>query len=186
MHPEQARTKFFTIVAEKGGTVIGEYVGTRTPVLVRCDKGHEWEPLPTNVTSHDKWCSTCRASKGEAACLAVLTQLGITPIPQYKIPGQPYPYDFYFHHDNIHYLLEYDGEQHFDENDFFDQRESLQERQQRDKYKTSLSYYSGYYLIRIDYTKLNQIETCIKEALTRKERLCFSTPTMYQYCFDTP
>ncbi|WNL50791.1 hypothetical protein RPALISO_204 [Ruegeria phage RpAliso] len=59
-YPEDA---FYALVARKGGTVIGEYLGARTPVEIECCEGHRWSPLPTNLKDRanreGSWCPRC-------------------------------------------------------------------------------------------------------------------------------
>lgn len=56
--PEQAYQGFVEAVAAQGGTILGKYVNTKTPVRVRCHQGHEWDPSPTGV-KQGQWCLWC-------------------------------------------------------------------------------------------------------------------------------
>ena len=51
------------------------------------------------------------------------------------------------------YLIEYDGEQHFQKNDFFGGEKAFLERQERDLIKTQWCKEHNIPLIRIPYTK---------------------------------
>ena len=44
--PIQARERFEELVRSNGGVIIGLYKNTRTKVLIRCEKGHEFRISP--------------------------------------------------------------------------------------------------------------------------------------------
>lgn len=62
---EAAETKLRSVVAEKGGEVVTNYVNSQTKVRLRCAEGHEWEVKPTSVVHMGTWCPTC-ASRGRS------------------------------------------------------------------------------------------------------------------------
>lgn len=45
-------------VEAKGGKVLGQFVNSKTKVLILCDKGHEFSTIP-NVISMGNWCPKC-------------------------------------------------------------------------------------------------------------------------------
>lgn len=55
---EQGEISFHQRVAEKGGIILGPYLGNHKKVLVQCKLGHQWEVLPHNLAS-GKWCPAC-------------------------------------------------------------------------------------------------------------------------------
>lgn len=55
---EQGEENFKQRVADKGGKILGKYLGNHTKVNVQCKFGHEWEILPYNLAS-GKWCPVC-------------------------------------------------------------------------------------------------------------------------------
>ena len=55
---EQGEVNFRKRVAEKGGTVIGPYMGNVNKILIQCHLGHQWEAFPYNITV-GKWCNVC-------------------------------------------------------------------------------------------------------------------------------
>jgi hypothetical protein len=49
-------------VTEPGGTILGDYVNTHTPVLVRCPEGRENRVIPKHVLKGVGICSTCKGN----------------------------------------------------------------------------------------------------------------------------
>jgi hypothetical protein len=97
-------------------------------------------------------------SKGERLCGYVLKQLfgkrNVKSQFQLLSPLNTfYFYDFYFIHNNIEYLVEYDGIQHFEYCQIIHRKpENFEKRLQRDVDKSGLALVCGYNLIRIDYS----------------------------------
>ncbi|MEV6738727.1 hypothetical protein AB0N14_18050 [Streptomyces sp. NPDC051104] len=54
-------------VAELAGTITGEYVNTHTPVLVRCEEGHENRVIPKHVVKGTGICRTCAGQDSKVA-----------------------------------------------------------------------------------------------------------------------
>lgn len=46
-------------MAKYGGTVVGEYTGTKEKIKVRCNKGHEFTVWTKNTISRGLCCSIC-------------------------------------------------------------------------------------------------------------------------------
>lgn len=65
--PESAEKLFRSRVEEHGGTVLGKYVNTNTPVLVRCAYGHLCSPTPGNVRGDRGLCRVCAGQDQEAS-----------------------------------------------------------------------------------------------------------------------
>lgn len=57
--PDMSERSFRAAVERLGGTVLGEYVNNRTPVMVKCVDGHERATRPDNVASGRGICGTC-------------------------------------------------------------------------------------------------------------------------------
>ncbi len=65
------------------------------------------------------------------------------------------PFDFYFCLNQIHFLVEYDGIQHYEPIDYWGGDEALEKTQRRDAIKTKFAQDNGFILIRIPYTVKN-------------------------------
>jgi len=93
----------------------GEYKSNRSPIIVRCPKGHEYSTT-YGLFKEGKRCSKCRTSKGEIAIKSLLEEILIDckMTQQYpvKINNTTYHFDFCVHA-NKKLFIEYDGIQHF-------------------------------------------------------------------------
>lgn len=159
--------------------------GKNTRVHLICNIcQHHWEVAIFNHIYNRTGCPCCRSSKGEMECSIILGSLGIKYIREYKIKQLPNrKYDFFFIYGDNHYLLEFDGEQHFNDISFFNKL-SLLERQDIDLTKTRMALHAGYYVIRIDYTCINNIESHIEEALYSEAQLYVSDEDLYSHILD--
>jgi hypothetical protein len=81
-----AEAKFRARLATLGATMLGPYVNSKIPVLVRCAAGHETRPMPGDVNCGQGVCGTCAgnvAAVGEARFAARLAELGATMLDPY-------------------------------------------------------------------------------------------------------
>lgn len=178
--------EFRNAVTSKGGIVLGEYIDTNTNVLTQCHLGHRWMPCPSWVR-RGGWCSQCGQSRGELEVSESLIKLGITFSTECKHHLLPTKrYDFYFFYNGTHYLLEFDGIQHFEYNTlFYSDDDEFRRRQMIDCLKTYIAISTGYRMIRIDYTQLGKVYQCIVEALKLQIPLIVSLPQMYSWLGST-
>ncbi len=101
---------------------------------------------------------------------------------EYSFDEQKWRYDFSFNHNEIQYILEYDGIQHFQFTEYFQATEEVfKEKQTRDVDKTKLAIKHNCKVIRIDYTQINNIEEHIKNGIDDKSNLYLSSPDMYEW-----
>lgn len=85
-HPAASFDKFVRIIESRGGRVLGEYVDTRTKVLVECSEGHRAPTTPNSVNQGHGNCITCVGqAPGQAAAGFVkrVDQLGGTVLGTY-------------------------------------------------------------------------------------------------------
>ena len=158
-------------------------------IIALCRKCCKDWPVVINhhVSGHKSGCPNCRHSKGELACEDVLRSLGITYYTQTQIallPGKRY--DLSFSYQGKVYLLEFDGRQHFSYIDFFHRHSEnlFMQNQQTDILKTNSALKSGYCVIRIDYTQIENIEYHIRSALVNNYSLYMTDSLMYKYIND--
>lgn len=86
---EAARNRFFARVAELGGTVLGEYVDTDSPVLVRCRVGHEVMPSPGNVL---RGTGICRICAGRSWDVFYVVRDDLNDVAKFGVTsGDPHP-----------------------------------------------------------------------------------------------
>lgn len=132
-------------------------------------------------------CPNCNCSKGEVQCERVLNEKGILFETQYRIGQYTKGYDFKFSYNGENYILEFDGEQHFNRINFFQRTdEAFREQQNRDMLYTKRALDSdlNFNVIRIDYTQIDKVEFHIDQAFACQQRLYLSTHTLYQHIID--
>lgn len=162
-------------------------VNTKSHVPVIClDCKTQWNPTISDLIYQKSGCPNCRRSKGEKACTQYLNSKNILFDPQAKIKLLPTrAYDFMFKFDDIYWLLEFDGIQHFEfVQHFHDDDDYFYEKQQVDIMKTASAIIEGYYMIRIDHTQINNISYHMEQAFLLKHKLYLSTPRMYDYLYQ--
>lgn len=181
--PIQSKERFYAKVQEKEGIILGSYINATTKVLIKCNKHHQWLAEPHSITSHNTWCPHCNLSKGEEAVRNVLTKYQILFQEQFVIPQLPKKkFDFYFYYNEHHYLLEYDGGQHFEFVEHFHKdHDTFLTKQKVDAIKYQVPISMGYYVIRIDHESLSSIEQHIVNALNSNQQIYLSNPEMYLY-----
>lgn len=107
----------------------------------------------------------CLNSKGEAEITRIFEKEKMVYVKQYSFSelrgegGRPLHFDFAVFEDNkLSYLIEFDGIQHFSTNHQFSKDPStLYEIKERDKKKNEYAIQNNIPLIRIPYTKLNNL-----------------------------
>ncbi|MFM0323284.1 hypothetical protein [Caballeronia glebae] len=55
---EQVKARCLSLVAQRGGVLLGTFTGLRDRYRLRCAKGHEWETLGRNIYA-GRWCHRC-------------------------------------------------------------------------------------------------------------------------------
>ena len=192
-------SKWKETVEKNGGTILSDYVNSYTKIRVKCDKDHIWEALPRTLETYK--CFYCQGSnfpkkqkkprkhrkkpptKGEIECSSALKELNIDYVSEYVDSNLPYRrYDFMFIHNEVRYLLEFDGEQHFHRvNKFHRSNRSYNESITRDLEKTDFALTHDFTLIRIDYTQIDNIRSHLRSALSCQNRLYLSNEEMYTW-----
>lgn len=146
-----------------------EMYNNTNKVIIICRKHGEFKQL---AQSHlgGVGCPKCASSKGEDAIRAFLDANNIRYIAQHKFPDckrvRCLKFDFYL--PDYHICIEYDGEGHFRPIKIKDQDRGkllLKYAQENDQIKTSYCKMKGIPLLRIDYSKKNQIAEILTESL---------------------
>lgn len=128
--------------------------------ICKCDCGNIISVKGTKLRFGQKSCG-CEKSKGELKINQLLSTNHILYKTQIAFPNckniKELKFDFgvYDENNQLKYLIEYDGEQHFIQNDFFNS--SLEENQLRDNIKNQFCIDNNIPLIRIPYTQYNQL-----------------------------
>jgi hypothetical protein len=157
------------------------------PVICnRCN--FEWEVKIHSHLSRRSGCPKCRCSRGELACMMMFEVNGIPFQHQMKNPDLPrLRYDFVFTVDDLHILLEYDGEQHFKNVGFFHDRhedDGFMDNFERDRLKTKWVLNQDLFrLIRIDYINFakifHHIQTAVAQFQGNKEIKVYYSSSAY-------
>lgn len=165
--------------------------GKDSNVPITCNTcNYIWNPTIHGHIYHKYGCPRCKFSKGEIQCAHVLDELGLTYQIQYVIESLPRKrYDFMFIHKDRKYLVEFDGQQHFEFNSFFHSNiESFLQRQQVDVIKTSHAITNGYHIIRISYKDIDEVNHHMTNAISQLGApmyLYLSDHNLYEYIAKT-
>ncbi len=159
---------YHSLAAERGFQWLGPKVtsvGTKTKW--RCSEGHEWWTKYGHI-QQGSGCPTCNESRGEAVVASALDALSIDYRRQVRLRGcrneRLLPFDFSFTFRGLSFLIEYDGQQHFEPVGHFGGDEALETRQLHDQIKNEFAAKHGFALIRIPYTVEN-IQTYLIQAI---------------------
>lgn len=82
----KVEARLSSVVAAKGGEIVGEYQGTSASVRLRCRHGHEWEPRVASILYRGCWCPHCSRQSpedGEARFLGVVKDRGGSVLGSY-------------------------------------------------------------------------------------------------------
>lgn len=124
--------------------------------------------LGSNLRSgHTQSCGCERRSHGETIIAQLLLDNHIQFTTEYKFNDLPkYRFDFYIHNGN--YLIEYDGETHYEYNlHGWHNKTQLKQQQERDKVKNDYCKKHNINLIRIPYWHLKEL--CIDDLLNNND-----------------
>lgn len=164
--PKRTQDQFIEDLKNANDTVeaLGIYTITNSRMWFKCKIcGNKWNTLVKHVLYKDSGCPICNQSKGERIITNYLQRNNINFIPQYTFENckdiKCLPFDFYIPSKNT--CIEYDGEQHFREVDFF--KYSLEYIQRHDKIKNNYCSINNINIIRIPYTEFNNIEQILNE-----------------------
>ena len=143
-------------------------VGSHAKVLLKCpDCGNEKTSVVSNLCTNGFSCNYCsdNLSLGNKIMRNLCLQL---PLDEYDfeftdIWTQGKQYDCYFSYNNIKYLVEIDGRQHFMDTDWA----TKEQQEQNDLLKNYLAQKNGYKIIRIKACKSNF--DYIKENILKSE-----------------
>lgn len=135
----------------------------------QCTFGHEWQAnISDRTKSNGTGCPYCFDSHGEKEIKKCLEKNNIKYEFQKKFPNcklkRPLPFDFYLPSYNI--LIEYDGEQHFKPIKYFGGVKKFNSLRKKDKIKNLFAQENGIYLLRIPYTKINEVEKILTAHLS--------------------
>ncbi len=130
------------------------YKNSMTKIKVICKKHGMFDTYPfSHIDKRGIGCPTCKLSKGELEILKFLKLNNIKYIQQYKFEEcrnkNTLLFDFYL--PNLNICIEYDGEQHYKEKDFFGGNEGFCKIIKNDQIKNDFCMINNIQLLRISY-----------------------------------
>lgn len=142
--------------------------------ICKCDCGNIIKATSTNLSRGDiNSCGCLKESKGALKIENILKENHIPYIKEKTFDSCKFPdtnayarFDFYV---NNQYLIEYDGEQHFQEKDTKYFKDSLEKRQMHDSFKNKWCKKNRIPLIRFSYLELDKIS--LKEINNRLKKI---------------
>lgn len=178
-------SRFLQTLEDRGGKIIGEYMGGRIKTLVDCGKGHTWMAKPYSVVA-GTWCPHCLQSSGESMIIHYLTEKGIAYKEQFilteLLPRKKY--DFFIEYKDERIIIEYDGKMHFKYIPYYHVTENFfQHRQRVDVAKAAIALQNGYKMIRIDDWEVLRIREHLDRALAQLDVLYLASPKLYEGWF---
>lgn len=156
---EKYFTEFKTNVENMGGTCLGvleNYQNAKSPLLIRCEDGHEWESNITRVKT--SWCPHCTTFLGESVSLQSCVHLFNKPFKKIRpdwlhvagLTKGNLELDIY--NEELHLAVEYNGPQHYKfVPRFHKTQEAFEQRLEHDKLKAKICKERGIFLIVIKY-----------------------------------
>lgn len=165
---------------------------SKSKIDIICKKcNFTWESTPNCFIYNVVKCRNCSGSFGERLCINILDrarliykcQIGLDTLPRKR-------FDFMFTFRGKRYIIEYDGLQHFCFIPYFHKTmENFIERQDCDVTKTKCALSEDYYVIRIDYTNIDNasitkhLNNAMRQ-LNENNRVYYSDPNLYTYISD--
>lgn len=159
--------------------VIGEYKNAKTKVKFKCNNCENiFDCTPDNLISKNLiGCPKCSNSRGEKKISKFLDLHGIKYKQEYTFKNfkdkNSLRFDFgVFDNDELLFLIEYDGVQHFNPTNFNnlmskeEVEKQFKDTQKKDKMKNDYCLKNNIKLLRIKYTKLNKVEEILTQYIT--------------------
>lgn len=149
-------------------TLISEYKGMEEKIKVSHNCGYEYNVTALKFIHSEKRCPKCNDSKGEKHIFHFLKNKDIEFERQYKFDDcrlkNKLPFDFaVFEDEQLLYLIEYQGEQHYRPRDFFGGKEGFEYQKLRDKIKKEYCLNNNIPLIEIPYWVKSPSKRLIQE-----------------------
>jgi very-short-patch-repair endonuclease len=147
------------------------YFGSKIKVKIICPIHGIFKQKPcSHIGLGTCGCPKCNESKGEKAIRIYLENKNIDFVYQKKFDNckskKNLRFDFHLPNENL--IIEYDGEQHFNINEFFGGKEAFKKLKNNDKIKNDFCKENKINLIRIPFFKFNEINNILNKNLNEK------------------
>ena len=182
----RSQDEFERLVHEAVGNeyiVLGEYKNSQSPItLIHEVCGHTYTVRPNDFLA-GKRCPRCNQSHGESKVYAVLKKIGIDFHTQHRFSDckakRSLPFDFAIidSKNSVVAVIEYQGIQHYQMNEFFGGKTEFEKRQKYDAIKKKYCEINNIQFIEIPYSMTDEeVEKTIFE---------LTMPIMSQACQET-
>lgn len=157
------KNEIFKLVGDEY-VVIGEYINNRTPIKMKHSKCNTILEVKPNHFLIGRRCPKCNMSKGETRVAKELDKLDIKYETEYDgfniigVNGGLLRFDFFFTHNKVKHVIEYDGEYHYMKKHKNDGHETLREH---DEMKDEFCRNNNVRILRIPYWYYDKIERLI-------------------------
>ena len=165
----ESRRDTYKYCKEKGYQILSPYIGAMDKILIDFNCGHKPNWIIPSSLKRNHGCPICDESKGEKYVRIYLENNNIDFIQEYRFEDCRYkytlPFDFYIPDNNL--IIEFDGEQHYRENNYFGGNNIFKDTQKRDKIKNKYCKDNNINLLRIPYWELDSVEDILDEEFER-------------------
>jgi len=147
--------------------LLDDYYNVKTKLNVKCNICNNTWLVSPNSLLNGHGCSCCKKSKGEKIIEKYLIDNNVLYKKQYVIDGCKNKHNLYFdfavfENNNLYFLIEFDGIQHFKPIKYFGGIEKFKYTKKTDKIKDDYCKNNNIKLIRIPYNKINNLKSLIK------------------------
>ena len=157
-------------ITDKECSLESEYKGYHNHVSIKhhlC--GNVYDVKPANFISNNRRCPICKESKGEKCISEILNNLNVEFKRQFVFEDcknkRRLPFDFaVFKNGELKFLIEFQGIQHYKENDFFG-KENFEATKKNDEIKRNYCINNNIKLLVIPYWDYDNIEEILSESL---------------------
>jgi len=149
------RRDFNAVLAQREFKLLSPYVNTHKKVKLQCKFGHDFENAPAHIKS-GQGCGVCSTGVSERICRAFFEEMFNQKFPKVRpgwlegMKGSPLELDGYC--ESLKLAFEYQGRHHFERNEFFHSKRSLEEIQKADQLKRAPCEAKGITLIEVPAT----------------------------------
>ena len=137
-----ARKDTYDYCEKKNYKILSPYIESIEKILIDFNCGHEPNWISPASLKQGHGCPKCDESKGEREIRLYLEKNNIEFMQEYKFDNCKYKdflrFDFCI--PSLNLCIEFDGEQHFKEKDFFGGKDSLRLTQERDEIKNNINF----------------------------------------------
>ncbi|MFD0587806.1 hypothetical protein ACFQZE_07310 [Paenibacillus sp. GCM10027627] len=178
---ETLKERIYELVKNEYAIMDNEYVNSNTKIRIRHNTcGNEYYVAPSKFISKGNRCPECKKSRGEEKLKAILDELNVSHISQFRIDGcrniYPLPFDeaVFDNRGNLIIIFEFDGKQHYEPIELFGGDESFKTTKKNDHIKNEYCRLNNITLVRIPYWDYNNIEKIVRISLNSQSTASLS------------